>query len=152
MNQTWENNKKHWVHFAQIWPANFFFLKSGFVVTRYHGQLSWSTISEKANDAILRKLSDQRTDRPMEGHVPILGTDGQTDKSDFIGSCMTNLKRPIVLANTTMKKVRITKWCRYSRFWCKLHFVHWQTVLICGRNFQWKHDKPQWRSSSVCLK
>ena len=32
-------------------------------VTRYHGQLSSSTISENANDPILKKLSDGWTDR-----------------------------------------------------------------------------------------
>ena len=35
----------------------------------------------KTNDTILRKLSDGRTD-------------GQTDESDFIGRCRTNVKRP----------------------------------------------------------
>ena len=48
-------------------------------VTRYHGQLSSCTISEKPNDSILRKLSD-----------------GQTDESDFIGRCPTNVERPIM--------------------------------------------------------
>ena len=32
-------------------------------VTRYHGQLSSCTISEKTNDPILRKLSDRQMDR-----------------------------------------------------------------------------------------
>ena len=27
----------------------------------------------------------------------------------------------IVLANTTMKKLRIIKWCEHSQFWWKLH-------------------------------
>ena len=49
-------------------------------LTRYHGQLSSSTISEKTNDPNLRKLSDRRTD-------------GQTNKSDFIGCCPTNVER-----------------------------------------------------------
>ena len=35
------------------------------------------TISEKTNDPILRKLSD-----------------GQTDETDFIGSCPANVERP----------------------------------------------------------
>ena len=47
-------------------------------VTRYHGLPSSCTISEKANDTILRKLSDGRTDERI---------DGQTDESDFIGRC-----------------------------------------------------------------
>ena len=50
-------------------------------VTRYHGQRSSCTISEKTNDPILRRLSDGRTD-------------GQTDESDFIGRCPTNVERP----------------------------------------------------------
>ena len=59
-----------------------FFLKSlAPLVTRYYGQLSSCTISEKTNDPILRKLSDGWTDRWT--------TDGQMDKSDFIGCCPT---------------------------------------------------------------
>ena len=46
-------------------------------VTRYHGQLSSCKISEKTNDPILRKVSD-----------------GQTEESDFIGHCPTNVERP----------------------------------------------------------
>ena len=58
-------------------------------VTRYHGQLSSCTISEKTNDPILRKLSDGRTD-------------GQTDESDFTGRGPTNVERPKIeqLGNT----------------------------------------------------
>ena len=41
----------------------FFFKNLAPSITRYHGQLSWFTISEKTNDPILRKLSDGRTDR-----------------------------------------------------------------------------------------
>ena len=55
-------------------------------VTRYHGQLSLCTISEKTNDPILRKLSGRRTDRR---------TDGETDDSDFVRPCPTNVERPI---------------------------------------------------------
>ena len=43
-------------------PIFFFFLKPDSSVTIYHCQLSSSTISEKTNDPILRKLSDGRTD------------------------------------------------------------------------------------------
>ena len=71
------------VHLAEIRAANlfiYFFQKSGSSVTRYHGQLSSCTISEKINDPVLRKLSDVRTD-------------GQTDESDFIGHCLTNAER-----------------------------------------------------------
>ena len=69
-------------HLAQIWAANFFFKNLASSVTRYHGQLSSCTISEKINDPILRKLSDRRTD-------------AQTDKSDFIGRCPTNVECPV---------------------------------------------------------
>ena len=41
--------------------------KSALPVTRYHGQLLLCTITEKANDPILRKLSDARTDRQTDG-------------------------------------------------------------------------------------
>ena len=94
MNQTWENNKKHWARFAQIWAANFFKKNLALSVTRYHGQLSWSTISEKANDAILRKLTDQPTNRPMEGHVPILGTDPSSCQKPLGGNFSTVFSLP----------------------------------------------------------
>ena len=46
---------------------NFFSLKKlALAVTRYHGQLSSSKISEKTNDPILRKFSDGRTDRQTD--------------------------------------------------------------------------------------
>ena len=50
-------------------------------ITRYHGQLSSCTISEKTNDPILRKFSDGRTCR-------------QSEESDFLGHCPTNVERP----------------------------------------------------------
>ena len=49
-------------HLAQIWAAIFFFKNLASPVTKCHGHLSLSTISEKINDPILRKLSDGRTD------------------------------------------------------------------------------------------
>lgn len=39
----------------------------------------------RTDDPISGKLSDGRTDR---------GTDGQTEESDFIERCLTNVKRP----------------------------------------------------------
>ena len=42
----------------------FFFKNLASSVTRYHGQLSSCTISEKTNDPILRKLTNGRSDRP----------------------------------------------------------------------------------------
>ena len=55
-----------------------FFKNLALSVTRYHGQLSSCTISEKSNDSILRKLSDGRTGGQ---------TNGQTDESDFLRLC-----------------------------------------------------------------
>ena len=50
------------VHLPQIQAVNFFFFFKNLTssVTRYNGQLSSCTISEKTNDPILRKLSDGR--------------------------------------------------------------------------------------------
>ena len=59
-------------HLAQIPAAIFllllfcffvFFKNLALSVTRYHGQLSSCTISDKTNDPILRELSERRTDR-----------------------------------------------------------------------------------------
>ena len=77
MNQTWENGKKQvsglsLASLAQIPPRPQFFS-----VTRYHGQLSSCTTSEKNNDPILRKR-----------------TDGQTDENDLIGRRSANVERP----------------------------------------------------------
>ena len=70
---TWENSKKPSFrpNFGTVGP-NFgcksFFQESGFInVTRYLGQLSSRTISEKTNDPFLRKLSDGRTDGQTGG-------------------------------------------------------------------------------------
>ena len=68
MSQTWENGKKpnfgpDFGPFAQnLGRQNFFSKYLASSVTRYYGQLSSSTISEKTYDSILRKLSDGRTD------------------------------------------------------------------------------------------
>ena len=74
-------------HFQpQIRATKFFFFKNqASSVTRYRGQLSSCTTSEKANDPILRKFIDGRTDRRK---------DRQTDEFDFIGCCPTNVERP----------------------------------------------------------
>ena len=63
-----------------IWPQNL-----APSVARCHGQLSSCTISEKTNDSIFTKLIDGWTDEQ---------TNGQTDKSDFIGRGPTNVERP----------------------------------------------------------
>ena len=78
------------LNLIQIWAAIFFFFFFFFKnlapsVTRYYGQLSSCTITEKTSDQTLRKLTDGRTDGQ---------TDGQTDKSDFIGRNPTNVERP----------------------------------------------------------
>ena len=65
------------VHLVQIRGTKFFFKNLTFSVTRYHGQLSPCTTSEKTNDPV------------TEGK-----TDGQADESDFIGRCLTNFERP----------------------------------------------------------
>ena len=85
MIQTQENAKK--THFGpdlgHLNPnscRHFFFKNLALSVTRYHGQLSLCTISEKTNDPMLRKFSDGPTDR-------------ETDESDFIGHCLTNAER-----------------------------------------------------------
>ena len=70
--------------------AKIFFKILAASVTRYRGRLPSCKISEKINDPILRKFSDGRRDRPPDGQ-----TDWQTDKSDFIGRCSTDVERPI---------------------------------------------------------
>ena len=58
MIQTQENDEKP--HFGS---PNSFLKNLASPVTRYHGQLSSCTISEKTNNPILRKFCDGRTDR-----------------------------------------------------------------------------------------
>ena len=70
--KTNEPNLKKWLKkdgFWLLWPKFgspifffFFFKNLASSVTRYHGQLSSCTISEKTNGPILRKLSDGRKD------------------------------------------------------------------------------------------
>ena len=68
MKQTWENSKKNSFGFEfgpfdpNLGHQFFFFKNLALSTTRYHGQLSSCTISEKTNDPILRKLSDGRND------------------------------------------------------------------------------------------
>ena len=56
---------------AKIQTANFFLKNLASSVTRYHGQLSSCTISEKTNDPILRKLSA----RPKDGRTRVISQD-----------------------------------------------------------------------------
>ena len=77
-----------WPICPESWPPKFFFefFFQALSVTRYHGQLSSCTISEKTNDPILRKLSDGWTDRP---------TDRQTEGPEwFHRHCPTNVECP----------------------------------------------------------
>ena len=72
---------------AKIGAANFFFFFFFFKnliasVTRYYGQLLPCILSEKTNEAILRKLNNGLTD-------------DRRGKSDFIGCCPTNIECPI---------------------------------------------------------
>ena len=65
MNQTEENGKKPSFrsNFGPFGPNSgrqIFFKNLALSVTRYHGQLSSCTISEKTNDPILRKLEKMR--------------------------------------------------------------------------------------------
>ena len=88
--ETNESNLRKWqivsgpilAYLAQIWATIFFFKNLPSSVTRYHGQLSSYAISEETNDRILRKVSDRWTGR-------------ETDESDFIGRCLTNVERLI---------------------------------------------------------
>ena len=86
INQTWKNGKNLVLSpiltpLAQILATNIFSKNLALSVTTYHGQLSSCTISEKTNDPVLRKVRDGRTD-------------GQTEESDFIGRCPTNVELP----------------------------------------------------------
>ena len=90
MIHKWENREKS--HFgtnligsAQFRAAKFVFKNLAASVTRYYGQLSWCTMSEKINDPILRKVSDYLTDG---------WTDRQIDKRCYIECCPTNVERP----------------------------------------------------------
>ena len=73
MNQTWENGEK-----PNIGPD---FGSFGSSVTKYHGQKTNDPIQ---SNNLMIKPSDRRTER-------------QTDESDFIGRCPTNVKRPIAI-------------------------------------------------------
>ena len=97
MIQTQENGKKP--HFGpDLGPlglnlgCQFFFQKPGFV----SHLISWSPITmyniRKSNDPILRKVGDGHTEGWTEGQAG-----QQTEESDFMGRCLTNVERPIIL-------------------------------------------------------
>ena len=84
MFQTQENGKKLKKPAGSKFELPNFFKNVAPSLTRYHGQSSSCTISEKTNDSILRKFSDGWTDRQTDRQ-----TEKQTDKSDFIGRSLT---------------------------------------------------------------
>ena len=60
------------VHWVQIQAHNIFFLNLAASVTKYHGHLSSSKISEKTNLPIWRKFSDRRTNGQIDRQRVIL--------------------------------------------------------------------------------
>ena len=93
MIQTQENGKKPsflvWIRPVEPkFGQPIFFLKNlGSSATRYYDKLSSCTISEKLTIQSWENLvTDGWTDRR---------TDGQMDKSDFIGRCPTNVEYPV---------------------------------------------------------
>ena len=97
MVQTQENGKKpHFVsdlgpldsksdhHFSSFFF--FFFRNLAFSVTRYHGQLSSCTISEK--------IMIQSSETLVTGGQMNRRTDRKTAESDFKGHCPTNVEHP----------------------------------------------------------
>ena len=69
-------------------PPIFFFSNMASSVTRYYGQISSCTISEKTNDSIFGKFSERRTDKLI---------DRQKDESNFIWRFPTNVDRAITI-------------------------------------------------------
>ena len=128
MNQSSENDKKKIVlgltlaHLTQIRTPKFFFKNLASSVTRYHGQLSSCTISEKTNDPILRKLSD-----------------GQTDESDFIGRCPTNVERPIREINLLINMQINISSCRTSGHYFSLSIQRLLWDLLGSKNASSTH-------------
>ena len=88
-------------HLAQIRAVNFFFKYLALSVTRYHGQLSWSTISE--SNLMMQSWENLVTDGRTDGQA-----DKQMDESDFRGHSPTNIERPkaeiLVLIEKKMSK------------------------------------------------
>ena len=84
---------------AQLWPiwSKFGPTILASLVTRHRGQLSSCTISKKTNDSILIKLSDRRTAGRTNRE--------QTNQSDFIGRCPSDVKRPKVRRNSRVSSI-----------------------------------------------
>ena len=113
VDQTWEKSRKpnlgsNFGPFESNLGHQIFFLKNlALSVTRYHGQLSLCTISNKTNDPILRKLSQWLADR-------------QTDKSDFIGRCATKVKHPIWKVKKLIKMKELNEIALGKRFFASV--------------------------------
>ena len=73
--------KTYDLNLRKLATANFLFILFYFTFFKSDFQLSSYTISRKTNDPILRELSAERTER-------------QTEESDFIRCCLTNVKHP----------------------------------------------------------
>ena len=103
----------------------FFFKNLAPSVTRYYGQLSSCTTSEKTDDPVLRKRSDGQTDRQM-------------NQSDFIGRCPTNVERP---TRTLHWQKQILKFMQKARIWIMLLFLK---MFILGfqekKNLKWSRS------------
>ena len=106
VNQTWENGEKPssgpgFNPFGPNSGCKFFFKYLALSVTRYHGQLSWSTISE--SNLMMQSWENLVTDGRTDGQA-----DKQMDESDFRGRSPTNIERPkaeiLVLIEKKMSK------------------------------------------------
>ena len=113
MNQTWENDKKkpsfgHDFGLSNPGSDSQFFLVKNLAlsVTTYYRQLSSCAISWNF-------VTDKRTDR-------------QTEESDFIGRCPTNVERPKEQADH----------CRlYKKYWAISIKVKTNAMLNCKKTF-----------------
>ena len=102
------------------------------LVTRYHGQLSSCTISKKTNNPVMRKLSNRRTDGR---------TDWQTDKSDFIGRCPTNVESPIKTQN--IQYVIFYRFIIFSVNFCTLIWI--LNCFTCRTILENQEIASRWR-------
>ena len=66
---------RFWPIWPKFGPPTFFKNILPSLVTRYYGQLSSCTISEKNDNSIQRKLSDGQTDRPPDRRVRVISYD-----------------------------------------------------------------------------
>ena len=98
-NQTWETGKKTLLLgliLAQIWATNFFFSKIWLcqsleiMVSYHHVQYQKKLMIQSWENLVM----DGQTDRQTKKR-----TDGQTDESDFIGCCLTNVERPKIVTS-----------------------------------------------------